>query len=79
VAGAGLCLTQAELVELTGRRTRPAMIRALRSMGLEFRVAGDGWPRVDRAHYARIMRGELPRPRRRAEPRFDAVREEKLA
>ena len=54
------------------------MIRALRSMGLEFRVAGNGWPRVDRTHYASMMRGTLARSKRRAEPQYDAVRNGKV-
>jgi hypothetical protein len=50
------------------------MIKTLRQMGPAFRVGGDGWPRVDRDHYAQTMRGETPRPPRRAEPRFDALK-----
>jgi hypothetical protein len=67
-------LTRGEVSELTGKRTRPAMIKTLRQMGLKFRVGGDGWPRVDRDHYAETMRGETLRPRRRAEPRYEALK-----
>ena len=69
-----LCLTLTELRELTGKRTRPAMAKALRQMGLEFRVGGDGWPRVDREHYVQVMRGETAHFKRRAEPRYEALR-----
>lgn len=69
-----LCLTLNELHELTGKRTRPAMARVLRQMGLEFRIGGDGWPRVDREHYAKIMSGAAARRTRRAEPRYEAVK-----
>ena len=69
-----LCLTLNELHELTGRRTRPAMTKVLRQMGLEFRVGGDGWPRVDREHYAHTMGGETPPHKRRTEPRYEALK-----
>ena len=68
-----LCLTLNELHELTGKRTRPAMVKVLRQMGLEFRIGGDGWPRVDREHYTKIMGGIAPH-RRRAEPRYEALK-----
>lgn len=71
---ASLCLTRDELSELTGRRTRPAMIKTLHQMGLAFRVGGDGWPRVDRGYYAQTMRGETMRTKRRAEPRYEALK-----
>ena len=50
------------------------MIKTLRQMGLEFRVGGDGWPRVDRGYYAQTMRGETTRTKRRAEPRYEALK-----
>lgn len=49
VAADPLFLTADELVTLTGRRTRPAQIEALRRMGVAFRVNAIGAPVVTRA------------------------------
>jgi hypothetical protein len=52
---ADLLLTADDLRDLTGF-TRPSkQIEWLQREGFTFRVAADGHPRVDRAHYLKLM------------------------
>ena len=53
----GLLLTTAELCDLTGYHKPGHQIAWLREQGFIFRVAGDGYPRVDRSHYLKLMGG----------------------
>jgi len=50
-----LMLSRAELTELTGRKTRSGMIAYLDSVGLQYRLNGDGWPIVSRGNSAPSM------------------------
>ena len=50
-----ICLTKDELLEISGYRQRSAVSKWLRKNGFTFRVAADGWPRVDRTHYHTVM------------------------
>jgi uncharacterized protein DUF4224 len=69
-----LTLTTEELQELTGKKRPSAMARWLRDNGFFFRIAGDGYPRVDRQHYLKVMGGSAnPAARRQTEPNFDAM------
>lgn len=45
-----LCLTDEEVIALTRKRRCDAQVRALRSMGIQHWVRGDGSPAVLRAH-----------------------------
>ena len=69
---AGTFITATELVDLTGRQTRPAQIEALRAMGIEHRINADGRPVVLRAHLEQVLGAPADRlPKRRAaEPNF---------
>lgn len=70
-----LTLSRSELLELTGKRRPSAIARWLRDNGFSFRIAADGYPRVDRHHYERVMDGGGSSvSRRRTEPNFDAMR-----
>jgi len=53
----GLFLTTAELHELTGYKKPGKQLAWLRGQGFIFRVAADGYPRVDRSHYLKLMGG----------------------
>lgn len=50
-----ICLSRDELVEISGYRQRSAVSKWLRTNGFVFRVAADGWPRVDRVHFHALM------------------------
>ena len=52
-----LCLSKAELTELTGFQYPIRQIKWLREQGFTFRIAADGHPKVDRNHYAKLMGG----------------------
>ena len=45
-----LCLTDEEVIALTGKRRHDAQVRELRTMGIEHRIRGDGSPMVLRVH-----------------------------
>jgi hypothetical protein len=53
----GLFLTTAELHELTGYKKPGKQLAWLRGQGFICRVAADGYPRVDRSHYHKLMGG----------------------
>jgi hypothetical protein len=69
-----LLLTSTELHDLTGY-TRPSrQIAWLHDEGFTFRVAADGHPRVDRAHYLKMMGAVDIAARRRTAPDFSSLR-----
>ena len=55
----GLFLTPAELHDLTGYIKPGKQLAWLRGEGFIFRVAADGYPRVDRSHYLKVMGGAV--------------------
>jgi hypothetical protein len=68
-----LFLTTDELVELTGYQKPKKQAAWLKSEGFTHRIAADGHPRVDRAHYLKLMGGsaDAATVHRRTEPNFD--------
>jgi hypothetical protein len=70
-----LTLTKDELIELTGKKRATAMARWLQFNGFSFRIGADGYPRVDRGHYQRVMSGgSVAAAPRHTEPDFEAMR-----
>jgi hypothetical protein len=55
-----LCLTEDELVQLTGKRQGKGMARWLAKNDFVFKMGGDGLPRVDREHYRQVMSAKRP-------------------
>ena len=70
-----MILTRAEVVELTGRKTRAGQIAVLAQNGVRFLIAADGWPRVLEAAVIQAAGPKVVRLPRRAEtePRLDAI------
>lgn len=69
-------LSDEELHELTKRTRRGAQARALRAMGIEHRVRGDGSVVVLRAHVEQVFGVALPKstkPKPSAEPDWSAI------
>ena len=67
-----LCLSVEELRELSGYYQRRKVNHWLRKNGFSFRLARNGWARVDREHYHEVMRGRvLPK---QTEPNYGAIR-----
>lgn len=56
-----LCLTEEELIELTGRKQGAGMAKWLTENGFTFKRGSDGLPRVDREHYRTIMSARRPK------------------
>lgn len=56
-----LCLTEDDLIELTGFRQGSAMAKWLAENGFTFKRGSDGLPRVDRDHYRDIMSARRPK------------------
>jgi hypothetical protein len=67
-----LCLSRSELRELSGYRQRSKVVHWLVKNGFRPKVGADGWPRVDRKLYERVMSGGMQRVG--AEPNFDLVK-----
>lgn len=67
-----LCLTRAELEELTGRHTRPAQLRVLARQGIPALVDGHGRVKVLRAALER-RHGIVGRISPVTEPDFEAL------
>lgn len=67
-----LCLTKAELEELTGRRYSRKQIEALVFMGIKFRVRPDGSPAVLRADLLAEDEDNKPK-KKRVGPRLDLI------
>ena len=53
-----ICLTIAELQEITGRVKASAQARWLRQHGFTFKLRADGMPLVSRNHFEAVMCGE---------------------
>ena len=53
-----ICLTIAELKEITGRVKASAQARWLRQHGFTFKSRADGMPLVSRSHFEAVMCGE---------------------
>jgi hypothetical protein len=68
-----LFLTAEELHDLTGYRKPGRQIDWLRSQGFTFRIASDGYPRVDRSHYLRLMGGMVEAQHKKTEPDFGGL------
>lgn len=51
-----LCLTRAELQELSGRARRGAIVRWLKASAIPFYLDADGWPKVLRTSLDRNAR-----------------------
>lgn len=69
-----MLLDSPELVSLTGF-TRPSkQIEWLRREGFTFRIGADGHPRVDRAHYLKMMGATDLVMKRRTAPDFSTLR-----
>ncbi len=71
-----MILSRAEVVELTGRKTRAGQIAVLARNGVRFLIAADGWPRVLEAAVIQAAGpGVVALPKRHErEPNFDAIR-----
>lgn len=69
-----LFLTAEELRDLTGYKKPGYQIIWLRGQGFIFRVAADGYPRVDRSHYLKLMGGMADaQQRQKTEPNFGGL------
>ena len=66
-------LTPEQLIQLTGRRTRPAQRRALNQMGIIHEVRPDGFPVVMQAHIEQKM-GGAPARASTHEPDWSSLR-----
>lgn len=67
-----LWLTEDELIELTGYKTKRKQREALGALRVAFRVRPqDGFPLVDRSQFE--THPVLTRPTRRREPRLDSL------
>lgn len=68
-------LNQQELIELTGRQTRTAQVKALRYMGIEHRVRPDGTVVVLQAHVDKTFGGVSDKitKLKRVEPNWSGV------
>ena len=60
-----MILTRAEVVELTGRKTRAGQIAVLAQNGVRFIIAADGWPRVLEAALVSWLPEPVPVPAER--------------
>lgn len=70
----GLCLSYAELVELTGLKKYSAQLRWLRREGFVAKTRADGMPLVARAHFNSIMGCLLPgKTQSNQEPDFGSL------
>ena len=67
-----LCLSKEELRELAGYKQKSKVARWLRTNGFRSRMGADGWPRLDRTIYERVMSGANT-SRKDAEPNFTEV------
>lgn len=69
-----LLLSDTDLHALTGFIRPGKQIEWLQREGFTFRIAADGHPRVDRAHYLKMMGVTDLAARRRTAPDFSALR-----
>lgn len=69
-----LFLTAEELRGLTGYQKPGRQTAWLRAQGFTFRIAADGYPRVDRSHYLKLMGGAVDATqRKKTEPNFGGL------
>jgi len=69
-----MLLDPADLRLLTGFVRPSKQIEWLQREGFTFRIAADGHPRVDRAHYLKMMGVTDIAARRRTAPDFSSLR-----
>jgi hypothetical protein len=69
-----MLLDAADLQSLTGFIRPSKQIEWLQREGFTFRVAADGHPRVDRAHYLKMMGVTDLAAKRRTAPDFSTLR-----
>lgn len=69
-----IILTQPELVELTNKVRHTAQARALRGLGIEFRLRGDGSLAVSRAHVEAVLGGAGSKKQTAKEPNWSNVK-----
>lgn len=72
----GLCLSYAELVELTGLKRYKAQLNWLRREGFVVKTRANGMPVVSRAHFLSMMGCSLPgvvSPTSNQEPDFTSL------
>lgn len=70
-----ICLSPAELEEVSGYRQKSRIAKWLRQNGFSFRVGADGWPRVDREHYRGVMGTSTPKTLTNSGPNVGALKE----
>lgn len=70
-----ICLSKAELLEVSGYRRPSSVSTWLRKNGFNFRVGADGWPRVDREHYHAVMGSSPPKTLTKSAPNIAALTE----
>lgn len=70
-----ICLSRAELEEVSGYLQKSRISKWLRQNGFTFRVGADGWPRVDRHHYQMIMGTGSPKTLTVSKPNVGALME----
>lgn len=64
-------LTEAEIIELTGKRRHSAQVRVLRTLGVEHKVRPDGSIVASRAHVDSVLGVRTPKSKMKAwEPVF---------
>lgn len=67
-------LSHLEIVELTGYKIPSKQINWLRLQGFIFRIAADGYPRIDRSHYLKLMGGYNNNIQPKTEPNFNSLK-----
>lgn len=70
-----LFLTVDEIISLTGKKRRPAQVRALRFMGIEHKTRPDGSLIISRRHVVKLLDPDSVKRRikRRIEPNWSAI------
>jgi len=68
-----MLLSDEDLLGLTGFVRPSKQIEWLCREGFTFRIGGDGHPKVDRAHYDKMMGAASGSARRKTEPDFSSM------
>lgn len=73
---AGLCLTPAELIEITGKRRAGAQAEVLNALGITHKIRPDNTVLVSRAHLEHVLGGgvnhvKIPKDQ---QPNFDDLK-----
>jgi hypothetical protein len=71
-----ICLSRAELLEVSGFRRKTRISKWLRQNGFVFVVAADGWPRVDGQHYHARMGTVTSKSLTKSEPNLSGLMEQ---